>query len=114
MPGKKARGAPAGAAAGPQAPLESFLAKPAMFPEGLFVAPGQVEPWATIRPVCQKTVDALCQAFTLSGYLKEAANIVLYTLSGDLGSNEAKYGIVDGHHRYGSCFLDKIYFTPCA
>jgi hypothetical protein len=63
------------------------------------INPSQISKFVTMRPVRQDKVDGLVRMFGSDGYLNSSASVVIQHTSGTLGTPDAKYGIVDGHHR---------------
>jgi hypothetical protein len=68
--------------------------------ERYVIAPHQLVAHVVVRPVRKDKVAGLVGIFMSDGYMSSSANIVIKHLTGDLGSPEATYGIVDGHHRW--------------
>jgi hypothetical protein len=68
-------------------------------PKCIKINPSQMDRFVTMRPVRQDKVEGLIRMFESDGYLNSSANVVIQHKTGTLGAPDAKYGIVDGHHR---------------
>ena len=75
-------------------PLDQFL-----HCVGIFFTVKQTDDFLKIRPVNTAAVKVLCEYFQNNGYMHDAGKITVVHTSGDLGGDNARYGLVNGHHR---------------
>jgi hypothetical protein len=66
---------------------------------GVCLSPSQVRPGVLLRPVHRETVNEMKESLRRLGFMEGAASLIFVHQSGGLGTSDAIYEVVDGHHR---------------
>ena len=75
-------------------PLDNFICT-----DELTLTVDMIDDFLVIRPINVNQVRKLGNSFQALGYMASAGKITIVHTSGDIGGDNARYGIINGHHR---------------